>query len=342
MTTRTWWRRRSSRLLAVVVLVAAVVLGVRLTHEPGRSAPRAAQSPTATSAPMQTVEGPPIPQRGAYLGAWVYPKPFDQAGRVTSVQRFEAAIGHPLRIVHLYRKWGVPIGTESDLAFARSGKYLLLSWPGTDMRQIASGQDDAIIVETAKQVAALPTKVFLEFRWEMDRPNLSSVVHSPQDYIAAWDHVRAIFAAQHVSNAAWTWCPTAAGFDKGTAPAYYPGDDEVDWICADVYAKTPWRAGDYEAFSTLANAFIKWAAAHPKPIMIGEMGVGTSYGSRRAPWITDAGHYIEAHPQIKAIAWFDQTLPEDPDFYRYALEGDPPAVRAFAALAQDGYYRTGG
>ena len=39
-----------------------------------------------------------------------------------------------------------------------------------------------------------------------------------------------------LSNVSWVWCPTVGGFASGEAPAYYPGDDEVDWTCVDVYA----------------------------------------------------------------------------------------------------------
>jgi hypothetical protein len=323
-----------------ILLVGALAVGTRIKDDRAQSDVRRSPVPQASSVPthLTTDEGPPIPRRGAYLGAWVHPQPDNPSGRVASVKRFERLIGQPLDVVHLYRKFGQPIGTESDLAFARSGKYLMLSWSGSDLREVATGRQDAMIAKAAAEIAALPTKVFLAFRTEMNRPNLRSVVHSPQDFVAAWDHVYAIFAAHRVANVAWTWCPTAAGFDDATAPAYYPGDGKVDWICADIYPKTPWRNGDNEAFSTLADAFVKWSAHHPKPIIIGEMGVGRSYGSRRGPWITDAGRYIEAHQQIKAIMWFDQELPNDPDFYRYALEGDPPAVRAFANFVQDGYF----
>ena len=59
---------------------------------------------------------------------------------------------------------------------------------------------------------------------------------SGRDFVAAWDHIRAIFAAVGVKNAAWVWCPTANGFNPdGRAAAFYPGDNKVDWICADAY-----------------------------------------------------------------------------------------------------------
>jgi hypothetical protein len=274
-------------------------------------------------------DGPPIPAHDVYLGAWVEPAPFTQAGRVTSVKRFEQAIGRRLDIVHLYRTWGMPIGTESDLAFARSGKYLLISWATPDTRRIASGHDDRIIEQTAEQIGALPTKVFLEIRWEMDRPNLHDVVHTPQDFIAAWNHIRAIFARENVTNVAWTWCPTAVGFVRGEAAKYYPGDGAVDWVCADVYPTTPWVANSYQSFAGLVTPFLNWASHHPKPIIIGEFAIDVAYGANRARWIRDAGAFVESHPKIKAVAWFEQSLPTSADFKHWALEGDPAAMRAF-------------
>ncbi|MGI8879711.1 MAG: endoglucanase [Jatrophihabitans sp.] len=264
---------------------------------------------------------------------------FSQPGRVDALQNFESEIGAQLRVVHLYRTWEQPVGTPSDLTFAERGSFLIISWATPDLTKVLDGSQDALIAERATQIRALPTGVFLEIRWEMDRANLRSVVHNPATYIAAWKHIRAIFAANHVGNVAWTWCPTAGGFANGTAGAYYPGDDAVDWICADVYPTTPWIKGKYESFPSLAQAFMTWAAGHPnKPIMIGEFGVGTSYGADRARWITEACEYVMSHPGIKAVAWFDQTDPKDPVYYRFALT-DASSLRAFSAIAQDPYFR---
>ena len=58
-------------------------------------------------------------------------------------------------------------------------------------------------------------------------------------YVAAWDHIRAIFTAVGATNVSWVWCPTGIGFEDGRAKPYYPGDNEVDWVCADVYSSPP-------------------------------------------------------------------------------------------------------
>lgn len=338
-------RRLSFAVLSLVVLgVAGSILlnawsdSDRLVPTPVPSGSLAASSPSIS---LSTVEGPSVPAHGAYAGAWVYPRPFSQAGRVTSFTSFETILGRRLQIVHLYRRWGEPVGTASDLAFARSGRYLLISWPSVDTRRVSSGAEDAVVTRTARQIAALPTKVFLEFRWEMDRPNLQDVVHGPKDYIAAWNHVRRLFAQQHVMNVAWVWCPTAGGFQNGTAQAYYPGDGAVDWTCADVYPLTPWKLNDYEPFPALVKAFMTWAAQHPKPVIIGELAVGTSYGRRRANWIRGAGAYVAAHPQIKAFAWFETTVPGDPRYYHWGIRGDKASIAAFASMVRNNHVHGG-
>jgi hypothetical protein len=354
-------RHRRPILLAlgvVIVALLAILIGLHSGGKRNRQAsssppvvpssdpaPSTSTAPPTTSStpppppPFATTEGPPVPTTGAYLGAWVYPKPYTQTGRVSSFTRYERAIGTNLSIVHLYRTWGQQIGTASDLKFARSGKYLLLSWAPTDLDEIVSGEEDSVIENTARQIAALPTKVFLEFRWEMDRPNLAHDVHGPQVYIAAWKHVRAIFAAQHVKNVAWTWCPTAAGFAAGRAQAYYPGNAEVDWVCADVYPTHAFNTASYETFAELARPFMNWAAAHPKPVIIGEYGVPKSYGSLRVPWLDSAGRWVQAHHQIKALVYFNSDVPDRPAFNHYSLLGDRSAIAAYRSYATDPYFQ---
>jgi len=206
----------------------------------------------------------------------------------------------------------------------------LLSWSGADTRAIASGTYDSWIRRQALAIKATEKKIFLEWRWEMDRPGLSAEIHSPADYIAAWDHIRAIFARERVDNVSWVWCPTAAGFASGTAPAYYPGNNEVDWVCADAYP----GPGPYRSFATIVQPFLRWASGHRKPIMIGEYGVPQTYGpEQRAGWLWGAAQTARSDPQIKALVYFDGNAQ-----HAYALQPGSPALRAFRRIAHDSYF----
>lgn len=280
---------------------------------------------------------PAVPVHGAYLGAAAFSGTlYTEDRRIASINNLQNAICRPLGIVHSYVPWQHEFPTASQLAATQAGQILLMSWTGTDMREMASGADDAEIRTVAREVAGLHAPVFVEFRWEMERPNLASVVHSPADFVAAWDHTRAIFDEVGVANASWVWCPTATGFDNGTAPAYYPGADQVDWICTDAYPQPP---GAYEDLKDELRAFMAWAVPQGKPIMLGEIGVPLSYSPEsRSQWIDRAAAYLTATPAIKAFVYFDLN-PIGHDTNRdWYLPAGSEALAHFRTLANDPWF----
>jgi hypothetical protein len=279
---------------------------------------------------------PPVPATGSYVGAWVRPEPYSQPGRVSSVRRFEQAV-RKLDIVGLYRKVDDPFPTESDRVFARDA-VLQLSWASPDIKEVAAGKHDDLLRARARSIRTFGEPLLLRWRWEMDRPNLSTVVHSPADFVQAWRHIRSVFADEGATNVGWVWCPTAQGFADGRAQRYYPGDDQVDWLCADVYPEKPWIRGGFQPFEVLADPFVRWAAGHPKPIVIGEYGVAESYRQLRADWLRGMATYVRKHPQIKALLYYEESRPESPDYYRFALDGDPAAVGALRTVATEPHF----
>jgi hypothetical protein len=324
--------------LACAVVAAAAVAAVVVTGPFSSSSsgpvPAGSLAP-GVSGTVNPALAPAPPASGAYFGAWVGPGVFTQANEVLAVEELQSRLGRKLAIVHTYLPWQAPFPTPSALTFLSQGSMLLISWAGTDTRQIASGADDSWIRTRARQIKALGKPVFLEWRWEMDRPNLRSQVHSGAEYVAAWDHIRAVFAQVGVANAAWVWCPTASGFSDGQAAAFYPGNDEVDWICADAYP----AYGSTESFAATVTAFLGWASHHDKPVMIGEFGVPQSDGaSQRAQWLRAAGRVVMADRQIKALLYFDANPAGQGPQGSYSLTGDTAALSAFRAMAAQPYF----
>src|SRR6266851_476063 len=331
--------RRASLLIIVAVVVAAVVAVVVIdafSPSPGPSS--AGRPPSPAPQVITTVnpaEAPTPPAEGAYFGAWVGPDVFTQANEIHAVDSLQQQLGRKLSIVHTYLKWRAPFPTPSDMTFLSQGSMLLISWAGTATQQIISGADDGWIRTRARQIKALDRPVFLEWRWEMDRPNLRSQVRSGSDYVAAWDHIRAIFTAVGVQNAAWVWCPTAQGFSDGQAAAFYPGDNEVDWVCADAYP----QYGSYASFASTVDPFLSWASHHDKPVMIGEFGVPESYGGlQRAQWLRAAQQAVLADRQIKALLYFDANPAGQGPERSYSLGGDAAAWSAFRSMAEQPYF----
>jgi len=331
----TGWRRAAaiSGLAAVVLAAVVVALTVGLGWK-GKPAARPAPGPALPSTGPVAI---PAPARGAYFGAWVDPTMYGQHGHIGAVNALQEQIGRRLDIVHTYLRQDAQFPNASDLAWVHQGSTLLVSWALNDSRGIAAGEWDASIRQRAQELKALGKPVFLEWRWEMDRPNIRFAVGTPADYIAAWKHIRLIFAEQHVTNVAWVWCPTARGFASGSAQAYYPGNGEVDWVCADAYP----RPGTRASFADVIRPFLSWAARHPKPIMIGEYGVPQSYGeSSRTQWLHDAEQTVLRDRQIKALVYFDSDTTRTSPATSYGLDAGPLAT--FRGIADNRYFNPHG
>ena len=232
--------------------------------------------------------------------------------------------------MNTYRRFDQLVGTDSDDEFLSQGADLMISWATGDNRSITAGDHDPLIRRQARAIRAVHKPVLLRMRWEMDRPNLQATMWSPEDYVAAWKYVRAIFREEGADNVSWVWCPTAEGFVRGDAPAFYPGDDQVDWTCVDVYA------GEVlEPIGQLMGPFLAFAAQHPKPILIGEFGVAKAWGSAaRAAWLRDAQRTFKANPQIKGVVYFESDPEGNSAKQQFQLTGDKPAFKAFARLTR--------
>ncbi|HEX9353548.1 MAG TPA: hypothetical protein VF933_06995 [Streptosporangiaceae bacterium] len=327
-------RSRLTVLAAVVTVVATACTTAQQSGPP--SEPR---TPNLGSIP-QSRHAPKIPARGAYFGAWVRPADFSAGSQLVAMDTLQSQLGRRLDIVHTYLRWQAAFPTASHLIALSQGSMLLLSWTGTDSRAVASGSFDRFIRQRARAIKATGKPIFLEWRWEMDRPNLRGVVGSPAEFIAAWKHVRTIFAQQHVDNVAWVWCPTARGFEPGgNAAAYYPGDAQVDWLCADAYP----GVGPYRPFSDTVQTFLSWASHHRKPVMIGEYGVQQSYTpQQRAQWLQAAAQTVRGDPQLKALVYFDANPNGPVPATSFALDTGTPALQAFRAMADSSYFNPRG
>lgn len=303
-----------------------------------RSIPTVAAPPTVEprTAPVRTTgRGPEPPADGAWLGAWVKPEWHTASGRAAALDAFNRAAGGKLSLAHMFHEFDEPFPGPTQDAFHAMGKLQMISWSGTDTRSIVSGIYDPVIRQRAEEVKEFGVPVLLRWRWEMDRPNLAASMHSPEDYVAAWKHLRAIFTEVGVTNAGWVWCPHVEGFVDKTRQAerYYPGDDQVDWLCADVYP-----GPGFASFSDQMDHFMAFAQQRPRPVIIGEFGV-TADGrpGQRADWLREVRPYLKRHPQIKGALYFAAKQTTKP-LYDSTFGEDPESAEVFRELATDPYF----
>lgn len=330
-------RARSAIRVALVLAVGAVVAA-------GCARPTGLRIGAASPSPRRTVPDlrgistprhePPIPARGAYFGAWVRQGSFTQAHQIAALDALQHQLGRRLDIVHTYLKWRGAFPTLSDQAALAQHSMLLVSWAGARSTAVTSGRLDAVIRQVAREIKATHKPIFLEWRWEMSNLNRQGLVGTPKQFIAAWKHVRAIFVQQHVNNVAWVWCPSSKGFKRdNNASAYYPGDSEVDWICADAYPGP--RSG--LSFASATRPFLAWASHHRKPVMIGEFGVPHRYSSaQRVQWLRGAARTVRDDSQIKAVVYFDANAASAPSGMK--IEPGTTPMQAFRAIADSPYF----
>lgn len=322
--------RRTLAFLAPIFMLLLVACG---SSRPAATPPTGTPPVAGTASGAQPGQAPQPPAAGALLGAYVKPTgAADQAAQIRAFQQFETSIGHQLAIVHTYHTWQVPFPNDVDRWAASTGHLPLISWNGVDTRDIVAGRYDDLIKQRAQDVKALNHQVLLEWRWEMDRPDVASIVHSPADYIAAWDHIHKIFADSGATNIGWVWCPTAFGFAHDRAAQFYPGDDEVDWVCADAYA-----GKEYTPLSTVLGPFLAWAAGHPKPVLIGEFGAVEGAGDQRASWLQQLAQEAPKMPAVRAYVYFNANYEKNGVHSDISLD-TKPSLAAFAALAGNTYF----
>jgi hypothetical protein len=367
--------RRRYLIGAVAALVAASALG-GVSPQPSEATTAATTVPyvnppdpaPATPAPPRPT-GRLVPSHGSLFGIHTIPDPTTAKSPADMgiVQR-ETDAGRTMDIDnHYYATFdaalpsggGKPImpGWREQWDIA-NGRIPMVSWGGGDVDLIVSGKYDAAIDAAAQRFQALGAPFFLRWFWEPDgtRPSKADLSKTPEKYVAAWRYIHDRFQKAGNTNAVWVWCPVSLDFyppsgqsdptlppnhainPKGAQP-YYPGDDVVDWMCADGYNWAPNKAGArYEPFQELFQAFYNWSVPHNKPLMVGETGVQENNPGDKANWLKAAHISMTQHyPNILAWLYFD-TKDANGLKNEWWLESDAGSYQAWKDMAADPYF----
>jgi hypothetical protein len=348
-------RRRRLALGLVVLLAVPAALEATDDAATAKSAPARTtvpyeqpEPPNPPEPPLPRPQGRLVPAQGALFGVHTTPdasnaKQPDDLG-ITAMER---DFGRTFDIDNKYYLWDAKFPNWRDQYDVESGRIPMFSWGGGDTIQIWHGKYDALIDQRAAALKAFGAPFFLRWFWEADgtRASKAKVSHSASDYVKAWRYIRARFDQAGVTNAVWVWCPVSLDFyppPRGLNPAqpYYPGDDVVDWICADGYNWAPGKKGTpYQSFQSLFEAFYAFGNEHHKPLMIGETGVQENNSGDKTNWI-NAMHQsvIQHYPNILAFLYFDVDDSGNNGNYDWRLNSSPEAIGAFRDMALDPYF----
>ncbi|MGH9024142.1 MAG: glycoside hydrolase family 26 protein [Acidimicrobiia bacterium] len=275
-----------------------------------------------------------VPEKGALFGAHVQYGILNLGAQV-AVERLETQIGRRLDIDHYYTSWKSPFPGWREAWDISSGRIPFISWAKTSTSAVNSGKYDAMIRARAVGLKALGKTVFLEWFWEMDGARNRSYAKSPASFISAWKRTHKIFEKERVDNVAWVWCPNASGFLTGEAPKWYPGDDYVDWICADGYNWAPGRSDDdWRSFVSIFQPFYDWASTRSKPLLVGEYGVQERGRGEKAQWFEEARAALKDNfPNILGIVYFNADL-----LYDWRVNTSKASLEAFRGMGLDRYF----
>ncbi|MEW6473775.1 MAG: glycosyl hydrolase [Actinomycetota bacterium] len=321
------------RTLAALVVLVTAVAGVNVGDS--GADPSLPGLPTAPSTPPTPAPQPP----GALFGAYVQGESHTPAKQMAAVEARERDIGRRLAIDHHFYPWEQEFPTVREEADLQAGRIPLISWNGKTLSlAIGLGQHDELIRTRARAVKALGAKVMIRWMWEMDGRKKAENSRHPALYVAAWRRIHDVFAAEGATNVQWVWCPNATAFraqDDRNAPAYYPGDEYVDWICADGYNWAPGRQGDqWRSFASIYRDFYEWGMARGKPLMVGEYGAQERAPGEKAQWLTEAREALKTEfPGIKAVVYFDANKD-----YDWRVTTSPETLAAFRDMANDPWF----
>ncbi|MEU7901260.1 glycosyl hydrolase [Actinoplanes sp. NPDC049118] len=298
---------------------------------PGRAAASGAPSPSAAAGPQVVAKGggtvPYRPGRtilGSYLA--LEGKAFTE-----SIALRRRQTGRDQRIVHVFYDWTDTL--PARIAGLPAGATPLVSWRGSAYSDITSGGSDARIARAARQLKRQGRPLLLRWGWEMNGDwypwGAARNDKDPGAYVECWRRIHDIFAEEKAKNVSWVWSPNwnsapVAGWNS--FEALYPGDRYVDWVGVSGYNLH--RETPDALFGPIYRAF-----SARKPLMITEVGSMDRGGRTKADWITLFAQWVEAHPAVGGVVWFDtDTHPGYAEKWR--IDTDADSLAAYVAMAK--------
>jgi hypothetical protein len=279
-----------------------------------------------------------LPEHGALFGVYVSPSPGQDP--VAAISSFQAKLGRSQTLEREYVSWDQSWPTSTDAWSRDHGAVPFISWraqltsgAAVAWRDIASGSQDATIDARAADLKAFGSPLIFTFNHE---PENDHVAGDAAAYVAAFRHVEDRFRLDGVTNVSYAWTVMAWSFGRGTADAFYPGDDYVDIVAADGYndsgCPTP---GPTRTFTQIFGGAHEFAMSHGLPLLVAEWGAATdpSLPPARPAWIAQVAQQAQTWPELKGLIYFDAGVrcPRQ-------VDGDPASLAALAAMAKLPYF----
>lgn len=318
------------------------------------TAPAATQPPT-TAAPTTVVTRPVAttlqPPPGPLFGIAV------PQGRIETIEDIESELSGTFHLVRVFTRWEVGIDDTDIAEIQEDGRAIHLSvrpvrsdgsvipWAEIASTPEGSALHDEM-VQWADDIVALGPDARFTFNHEPETkesaPNGNSV-----DYRGAWRRMVELIRSRGGNDIQMVWTVGSSALSEPEGSAFYPGDDVVDVVGADLYnwftcqgTNRPWVS-----FEDLLEPAVAFAAERGKPLALPEFATAADPAdpSRRAGWMDAAVDVMtEWDPanwkgvELDFVAWFDVTAPggTNPDC-QWEHRTDVETERAFGRMVRD-------
>jgi hypothetical protein len=300
----------------------------------------------ATTLPAGAAGGPPdaplTPADGALFGASVAPGTKDAPYQ--PLADLEGKLGRKVAIDRYDRAFGTTFPDGREQWDVGAGRIPMVSWGPVAVGEVNRGSWDTQIRLRARGVRSLGQPVVIDWFADAANPRNTAVAAEGSQYIAAWTRIRRIFTEEDARNAIWVWCADAADFGNGTADVWYPGDDAVDWVCADGYnPRNPARPDSMAAsFEEIFTPFHVWGSQHDKPMMVGRYGADEDGPGVKAAWVDAAKHSLQNNLSgIDAVVYDSTVAPAataDGASDDRRMDTSDESMAAFSAMGADPWF----
>ena len=203
-----------------------------------------------------------------------------------------------------------------------------------------------VMTSWAHRIGAFDRHMYFIFNHKPESKD-NDAMGSATDFIAAWRTLVHVFRQEDVRNVSWTWTMTDWAFettDERAADNWYPGDDVVDVIGADVYnfADCEVAGREWDDFQGKMVPIRAWAKDHPgKPIILPEWGSteDPDMPGRKAAWLRDARRQLKAKAwrRVKMVMYF-QTIDPSHTQCNWPVDSSNTSLAAFSAMTSDPFF----
>ena len=263
------------------------------------------------------------------------------ADDVREIDDFARTAGIPVAMYEWFQSWAgnAPFDAARAQAAVDRGALPILTWepwapgagvdqPGYALARIIDGTHDAYIAAFARQVRAWGGRLGIRFLHELNADHypwgFGVNGNTPAQAVAAWQHVRRVFAAEGAVEALWIWCANVHADGTASFASLYPGDSAVDWVGLDGYnggTALPW-GGWRSPREVFGASLADLDELSERPVVLTEVGSAEDGGSKAA-WIGELFDLV-AEEGVAGLIWFEHDKETD-----WRVQSSPAAAAAF-------------